>query len=72
MGCSTLSTPVCPPLVLNRPSDDLMVAPALMPRFVGAETAADVATEQGRIATDTRDRLVRLQAWVEGVLGYDH
>ena len=42
-----------------------------MPRYVGADTAADVATEQGRIATDTRDRFIRLQAWAKGVLNYD-
>lgn len=43
-----------------------------MPRYVGALTAADVATEQGRIATDTRDRFIRLQTWAREVLGYDN
>lgn len=46
-----------------------MVTPELMPRYEGADTAADVAAEQGRIATDTRDRLIRLQEWVKGIMG---
>jgi len=37
-----------------------------MPRYEGAEGAEDVAVEQGRIATDTRDRLIRLQEWIKG------
>ena len=49
-----------------------MVPPVLMPRYDGADTADIVATEQGRLATDTRDRLVRLQAWAREVLGYVH
>ena len=46
-----------------------MVKPVLMPRYEGAATAGSVAAEQGRIATDTRDRLIRLQEWARGVLG---
>ena len=50
---------------LNPPSE-LLVTPVLMPRYEGADTAGDVAVEQGRIATDTRDRLIRLQEWIKG------
>ncbi len=71
VGCSTSSIPQCPPLKLNRPSDDLLVTPILMPRFVGAKTADIVATKQGEIATDTRNRLIRLQTWAREVLGYN-
>lgn len=49
-----------------------MVTPPLMPRYEGAETADTVATEQGRIATDTRDRLIRLQEWVRGMYERDN
>ena len=42
------------------------MAPVLMPRYEGADTAGDVAVEQGRIATDTRDTLIRLQEWIKG------
>ncbi len=42
------------------------MTPVLMPRYEGADTAADIAVEQGRIATDTRDRLIRLQEWIKG------
>lgn len=42
------------------------MTPVLMPRYEGAVTAGDVAVEQGRIATDTRDRLIRLQEWIKG------
>lgn len=48
------------------PPSELLVAPVLMPRYEGAEGAEDVAVEQGRIATDTRDRLIRLQEWIKG------
>jgi len=43
-----------------------MIAPVLLPRYEGAETAGDVAVERGEIITDTRDRLIRLQEWIKG------
>ena len=45
-----------------------MVTPVLMPRYDGAATADNVAVEQGRIATDTRDRFIRLQNWARGII----
>jgi hypothetical protein len=65
-GCSTLSTSPCPPSPALNPPSELLITPVLMPRYEGAEGAEDVAVEQGRIATDTRDRLIRLQEWVKG------
>lgn len=44
-----------------------MVKPMLMPRYEGAETAGDVAEKQGEIATDTYNRLIRLQGWVRTI-----
>ena len=41
-----------------------MIKPVLMPRYEGAETADVIAVEQGRIATDTYNRLIRLQEWI--------
>lgn len=43
-----------------------MVAPELLPPYQGAETADVVAVERGRIITDTRNKLIRLQEWVRG------
>jgi hypothetical protein len=43
-----------------------MVEPKLMPRYTDAITADVIAAEQGRIATDTRNRLIRLQKWIDG------
>ena len=49
------------------PPVSLLIAPQLLPRYTSAETAESVAIERGRIITDTRDRLVRLQEWVRGL-----
>ena len=43
----------------------LLIAPQLLPRYIDAATAESVAIERGRIITDTRDRLIRLQEWIK-------